>query len=465
MRQPVALLRLAPAAAALAVLPAVAYAAAPPLATHVCPNGLEVVVVEKHAVPLVTVEIAAHNGAMTEPPEYNGLSHLYEHMFFKGNAVMPDQTAYMKRAMALGMQFDGTTSTERVNYFFTTTSDHAADAMVFMRDAVVTPLFDPKELARERVVVTEEIDRNESEPGYYIWHTTTQHAYAKYPSRKDPLGKRSTVLAATVEKMKTIQHRYYVPNNSLLVVVGDVKADDVFKQADRIYASWAKADDPFVKFPLVKHPPIAKSEVVLVPQPVENFDALVEWHGPQTSDASVAATYAADIVSVAADEPSSKFQRALVDSGLCVRAGLGYDTERNSGTIILQFEAVPDKVDACTSAVFAELPKLRAPDYFGDDELSNAAHRQAVHAAQARERTDGYAHLVTLTWANASLDYYLSYDDKAAAVTHDDVARYLDTWVLGRPFVFGAMASPALIKSGGVDLHKLEHDAAIGGAR
>ena len=60
-----------------------ALAAPPKIQTHMCANGLEVLVVENHSVPLVTIEIAAKNGSMTEPPEYNGLSHLYEHMFFR----------------------------------------------------------------------------------------------------------------------------------------------------------------------------------------------------------------------------------------------------------------------------------------------------------------------------------------------------------------------------------------------
>src|SRR6185369_8443051 len=106
-----------------------------------------VLVVEDHALPLVTIEIAARNGSMTESPEYNGLSHLYEHMFFKANKALPNQEAYMARLRELGIQFNGTTNTERVNYFFTTTADHFDDAMVFMRDAIVTPIFDEKELS------------------------------------------------------------------------------------------------------------------------------------------------------------------------------------------------------------------------------------------------------------------------------------------------------------------------------
>src|SRR5579872_6401832 len=133
------------AALALASTPA---GAVPAILEHTCPNGLTVLVAEDHALPLVTVEIAAHNGSMTEPPEYNGLSHLYEHMFFKSNKVMPSQEAYLARVRELGMSFNGTTNTERVNYFFTTTTDHLDDSMVFMRDAIVSPLFDEKELAR-----------------------------------------------------------------------------------------------------------------------------------------------------------------------------------------------------------------------------------------------------------------------------------------------------------------------------
>src|SRR5438045_2701167 len=105
-------------------------------------NGLEVIVIENHSVPIVTVELNVKNGSYTEPPEYNGLSHLYEHMFFKANKVIPSQEAYLARLRELGMVWNGTTSTERVNYFFTTTSDHLADSMVFMRDAILSPLFE-----------------------------------------------------------------------------------------------------------------------------------------------------------------------------------------------------------------------------------------------------------------------------------------------------------------------------------
>jgi len=233
--------------------------AEPAYQTRTLSNGLTVLVAEDLTSPLVTVEIGVRNGAMTESPEFNGLSHLYEHMFFKANAVLPNQEAYLARARELGLVWNGTTSTERVNYFFTTARERLPEALVFMRDAIVSPLFDPAELERERVVVTGELDRNESNPQYHFFHQVNEHVWWKYPSRKDPLGTRAAVLAATVEKMRTIQHRYYVPNNSILVVTGGVRAEDVFSRVEPIFAVWKpSARPPLEEFPLVTHPALRR---------------------------------------------------------------------------------------------------------------------------------------------------------------------------------------------------------------
>jgi predicted Zn-dependent peptidase len=188
--------------------------------------------------------------------------------------------------------------------------------------------------------------------------------------------------------------------------------------------------------------------VVLIAQPVENLNAAFEWQGPSTVGDGVRDTYAADVLSTLADDAGSRFQKALVDSGACVSASLGYGTQRHTGELWLGFEATPDKVDTCTSAVMAELPKLAAADYFGDDEMKNAVHRLVVHRAHEEETTQGLAHAITQAWAVSSLEYDATYEDRIAEVTRDDLSRMLHRWVLGKPFVLGAMASPKLLGTG-----------------
>ena len=172
----------------------------------------------------MTVELAVRNGSFTEPPELNGLSHLYEHMFFKPNRALANDEDYLKTIDQLGIVYNGQTQEEVVNYYFTTTTPNFPVAMRFMRDAVRYPLFDEGQFAQERQVVIGELDRHESNPFGFLNSEMNNRLFYKYPSRKDPGGNRQTVSTATTEKMRLIQGRYYVPNNSAMVVTGDVNA-------------------------------------------------------------------------------------------------------------------------------------------------------------------------------------------------------------------------------------------------
>src|SRR6266478_15755 len=300
------------------------------LVSRVLANGLEVIVLEDHSVPVVTIELAVRNGSFTEPPELNGLSHLYEHMFFKANRAIANQEDYLQRIGQLGIAYNGETREEVVEYYFTTTSPNIRAAMNFMRDATRYPLFDEKEFERERQVVIGEIDRNESEPTYYLNKEMTERLFYKYPSRKNALGNRQTVSGATTEMMRLIQGRYYVPNNSALVITGDVRAEDIYKLAQEFFGDWARREkDPFVEFPLVEHPPLPKSEGVVIQQPVANVIVEIGWPGPSIGKDD-AATYAADTFSFIMQQPDSRFQRDLVDSGLVNGVGINYTRSATS---------------------------------------------------------------------------------------------------------------------------------------
>src|SRR5580765_7607478 len=132
-------------------------------------NGLQVLAIEDNSVPLVTIEICVKNGSYTEPPEFNGLSHLYEHMFFKANKDIPSQEAYLKRINELGIVFNGSTSEERVNYFFTMPVHNLDAGLQFMNSAIRYPLFLPTEMKKEDPVVDGEFQRAESDPTFSLF--------------------------------------------------------------------------------------------------------------------------------------------------------------------------------------------------------------------------------------------------------------------------------------------------------
>ncbi|HEY0099976.1 MAG TPA: pitrilysin family protein, partial [Pyrinomonadaceae bacterium] len=191
------------------------------LASRVLANGLEVIVLEDHSIPLVSLELAVKNGSYTEPPELNGLSHLYEHMFFKANKAVLDEAEYLKTLDQLGILMNASTREEIVNYYLHTTSPNLRVAMNYMRDAIRYPLFHERQFEQERQAVLGELDRHESNPYGFLGIELNKRLFYKYPSRKNPSGNRETVTAATTEMMRLIQSRYYIPNNSAFIVTGD----------------------------------------------------------------------------------------------------------------------------------------------------------------------------------------------------------------------------------------------------
>ncbi len=405
------------------------------LMNRVLSNGLEIIVLEDHSVPLVTIELAVRNGSYTEPPELNGLSHLYEHMFFKANRAIANAEDYLQRIGQLGIAYNGQTREEVVNYYFTTTSPNLRTAMNFMRDAVRYPLFEKGEFEREREVVIGEIDRNEANPFYYLNLEMTNRLFFKYQSRKNPLGSRQTVSAATTEMMKLIQGRYYVPNNSALVITGDVAPEEVFKMAQEFYGDWPKREkDPFVEFPMVEHPPLAKSEGAVVVQPVQNVLIDIGWHGPSIGKDNPG-TYAADVFSFILTQPNSRFQRALVDTGLVNGVTIGYLTQRNVGPIQIIAQTPPDKARAALKAIYNEVAHFNDKDYFTDEQLESAKALLEADDLYSREKLSEYAHSLSFWWASTGLDYFRGYLQNLRRTTRDDISRYVTTYIQGKPHV------------------------------
>ncbi|HJR08661.1 MAG TPA: pitrilysin family protein [Pyrinomonadaceae bacterium] len=414
-----------------------------PLVSRILSNGLEVIVLEDHSVPIVTAELAVKNGSYTEPPELNGLSHLYEHMFFKANKAVQNREPYLQNIDNLGILFNGQTQEEIVNYYFTTTTPNFPVAIRFMRDAVRYPVFDEGQFAQEREVVIGELDRHESNPYGYLSVEMNNRLFYEFPSRKNPGGNRQTVGGATTDMMRLIQSRYYIPNNSALIVTGDARAEEVFKLAQELYGDWPRGDDPFVKYPLVEHPPLRKSEGVIIKQPVNNVIISIGWHGPSIGKDN-AGTYAADVFSFILRQEDSRFQRALVDTELVTSINLGYYTQRNVGPIQIIAQTTPDKAKAALRAIYKEIASFNDPKYFTDEQLETAKGLLEADDLYSREKLTDYTHTLSFWWASTGLEYFRGYLGNLRRTSRADINRYVTTYIQGKPHVGLALLSEDL---------------------
>ncbi|MEM7104620.1 MAG: pitrilysin family protein [Bacteroidota bacterium] len=408
-------------------------------------NGLEVLVIEDNTVPLATIEITVRNGSYCESPEYDGMSHLYEHMFFKANKDIPSQEAFLQRVQELGISFNGTTSTERVNYFITLSNLKLKEGLKFMNSAIRHPLFLEEEMEAENPVVDAEFQRAESNPAFFLFHDLGKNMWGEHYSRKNVIGDHDIIVTATSDKMRTIQDRYYYPNNSLITIAGDVNHKDAFKLVKKIYKDWEPSGfDPFEKYPIPEFEPLAEDKFFIT----ENENAqtpiiMMGWHGPDTRS-DIPATYAADVFSFILGQQSSKFQQELVDSGLALQVSEGYQTNRYVGPMQIVLVPNPTKIKEAMAKIEEHINMWTDDDYFTDEQLETAKRLLSIQDAYGREQTSQFIHTVTYWWASASIDYYLNYVENLQKVTREDIKRYVETYYQGKPKVVGILVSPKM---------------------
>lgn len=409
------------------------------------PNGLEVLVMEDHSVPLATIELVVRNGAFVQTPELEGLAHLYEHMFFKANKDYPSQEDFLNRINELGIVFNGTTSNERVNYFVTLNKSKVKEGLDFMNSAARYPKFLEEEMKKENVVVAGEFQRNESNPIFFLLKDMDKRLWGDLFPRKNSIGRYEVILNATPQIMQQIKDRYYYPNNSMLVVAGDVNHNEIFNQINSIYGDWkASTFNIWEKYPVPEFKPLTYSSTFVTTNEVSQIPILMKsWHGPDTRK-DVDATYAADVFSYILSQKNSKLNQALVETGLAYQVQVSYQTEKYTGPIHIIMVPNPQKMQEAIKVLEEQINMWDSPDYFTDEQLATAKEMLEIQDTYSKEQTSDYLHTVTYWWASANIDYYTTYIDKLRKVSRDDIKRYVDKYIKNQPNVTGILLSPMM---------------------
>jgi zinc protease len=410
-------------------------------------NGLEVVVIENHKVPLATIEIAVRNGAYTEGPEFSGLSHLFEHMFFKANKDYPDQEKFLKRTQELGAIWNGTTSEERVNYYFTFDRDSLDAGLRFMNAAIRFPIYRTEDMQKERPVVDGEFQRAESDPGFQIWYESQKKLWGDLVTRKNPIGDHNVINTATPEKMMIIKDKYYFPNNSLLVICGDVNHDEAFAKAQAIYGDWKNSGfDPHQKYPIPEFTPLESTKYFVKESTIAQTPYMMfNWMGPDTRFDS-ASTIAADVFSTILGLNSSKWQQALINKGLATYAGVNYQTQKHVGPIQMYVLPNPLKLKECYDEIMNQIKLWSTADYYTDEQLATAKQILQRNFIRQTEKPSALPSQLTYHWCSTSYEYFTDYINNYTKVTRDDIKRYVEKYIINKNYVAGIIINAEMNK-------------------
>jgi zinc protease len=183
------------------------------------PNGLKVLLFPDSSKPTVTVNVTYLVGSRQENYGETGMAHLLEHLMFKGAPKHPDIT---RQFADRGMQFNGTTSFDRTNYYevFQATGDNLQWALQMEADRMVNSFISKKDLDSEMTVVRNEYESGENSPGAVLMKRMQSLSYDWHAYGRPTIGNRSDIENVRIANLQTFYHTWYQPDNAVLLVAG-----------------------------------------------------------------------------------------------------------------------------------------------------------------------------------------------------------------------------------------------------
>jgi len=188
---------------------------------EVLPNGLTVLSEEMSHIRSISIGIWMKTGSRDEVPESNGISHFVEHMVFKGTKSRSAKEI-AREVDSIGGNIDAFTGKETICFNVKVLDEHLPKALDILSDLVLNPVFDPKDITREKGVILEEIKMDEDNPDYLVHEIFTQNFWKDHPLGKPILGTKDTVRSFERDKVFDFYRQRFAPNNIIVSAAGNL---------------------------------------------------------------------------------------------------------------------------------------------------------------------------------------------------------------------------------------------------
>jgi zinc protease len=397
-------------------------------------NGLEVVVIPDHRTPVVTHMVWYKVGSADERQGKSGLAHFLEHLMFKGTAKNP-LGRFTKTVSTLGGHENAFTTADYTAYFQRTPRNRLRTLMEFEADRMTGLVLSEEEVRPELQVVLEEQNmRVANNPGARLSEQMETTLYLNHPYGRPVIGWRHEIEGLTRQDALAFYRHWYTPNNAVLIVAGDVAADEVKAMAEDTYGKVAPVAEIGPRVRPKEPVQEAVRTVTLADVRVTQPSFRRYYLAPAASTADPGESEALDVLAcVLGKGANSRFYQALViDQGTAVGVSAGYDSTAldygsfrlsatpKGGTTLPQIEAA---IDAVLAEVLAKGVTADETERCKNGLIADAVYAQDNQSTLAR--WFGAALMTGLT-----VEQVESWPDRVRQVTPDSVLqaarRYLD---------------------------------------
>ncbi|MDA8101176.1 MAG: pitrilysin family protein [Nitrospiraceae bacterium] len=387
----------------------------------VLPNGLKVLLKEEHKSPVVTFQIWYRVGSRNERLGTTGMSHLLEHMMFKGSKKYgPKQ--FSQTVQRNGGNDNAFTSKDYTAYFENFAADRLETAMDLEADRMQNLLLDPKEFLFERDVVKEERRmRTDDDPTQTMVEQLLATAFAAHPYQWPVIGWMADIGNIARDDLLKHYRTYYAPNNATIVVVGDFRSDKALALIEKHFGAIPRGPD-VPKVGAVEPKQLGEKRAI-VKQEAELPALYAAYKTPNLTSRD---SYALNVLQgILSSGKSSRLYRSLVyDKQIALYAGGDYDDVSTDPNLFTLYAGImPGKTtEEVEKALYAEIDRFKN-EPVTDEELQKAKNQAEAMFIMSQDSVFYQAMLLGQFETVASWHYLERYLDGIRAVTKDDIQR------------------------------------------
>ena len=395
---------------------------------YTLPNGLHVILQEDHSTPIVAVSVMYHVGSKNEDPERTGFAHFFEHLLFEGSDNIK-RGEYMKLIQAAGGQLNANTTQDRTFYYEVLPSNQLELALWMEAERMAHAKIDTVGVETQRKVVKEEKkQRYDNTPYGQLINVIFENAYTTYPYRWSPIGKEQYIDQATLTEFMNFYNTFYVPNNAVLVISGDITVAQTKELINKYYAGIPKGTKAIPR-PTEVEPAQKAEKRVVFEDNIQLPAVILGYHIPkQGTDDYYALQLLTQLLS---QGKSSRFEKEIVDKQQKAVQAAAFDlgNEEPGLAIMLGIANMGVTTEALEAAMLAEIEKVKKSGITEEEykKLQNQAENSFI---EQNQKDIGVAtNLATYYTFGGDANLINTELDRYKKVTKDDIKRVANKYL------------------------------------
>ncbi|MFA6100044.1 MAG: pitrilysin family protein [Patescibacteria group bacterium] len=333
-------------------------------------NGMSLIIAPQKGAESMTLLVLIKVGSRYEPLKLNGASHMVEHLMFKGTKRRPSTLMISKELDRYGAEYNAYTGKDLTGYYIKMDAAHTDNAIDLLHDMLFHSLFDPKEMDRERMVITEEIKMYNDNPREHISELLEQHLFTGSSLGRNIAGTRQSVERISRRDLVSYKDAYYIPSRMTVAIAGKITPDAV-NRVKRTFGNVPKPkqtkDMPFACFKL---PVKAKQPLALQKKDTEQTQMALSFYGLPFGhkDRHVASL----LSNILGGSMSSRlFTEIRERRGLCYAIGSSHESLEDIGSFTIAAGLDHSRLKEALQAIYGELNKI-IQENVGHEELTLA---------------------------------------------------------------------------------------------